>query len=58
VALKPDYAEAHYSLAQTYGRLGRNADALREFEETLRLRPDNAALRAKVAALKQNPAAK
>jgi len=55
VALQPDYAEAHFSLAQTYAKLNRPADALREYEETLRLRPDNVALRNLVASLKQNP---
>jgi tetratricopeptide (TPR) repeat protein len=55
IALQPDYAEAHYSLAQSYAKLNRPTDALREYGETLRLRPDNVALRNLVASLKQSP---
>ena len=54
--MQPYYAEAHFSLAQTYAKLNRPTDALREYEDTLRLRPDNVALRNLVASLKQNPA--
>jgi Flp pilus assembly protein TadD len=38
VRLAPGSPEAHYDLAATYAKLGRNADAAREREEFRRLR--------------------
>jgi Tfp pilus assembly protein PilF len=38
VRLVPDSADAHYSLATAYSRLGRREDAQREQEEFKRLR--------------------
>ena len=40
VELQPDYAEAHYNLAQAYNGVGRSPAAVGEFREALRVRPD------------------
>lgn len=40
VKLEPDYAEAHYNLAQADVAIGRPAAAVAEFREALRVRPD------------------
>jgi Flp pilus assembly protein TadD len=39
VAIKPDYAEAHYSLALALKAAGRLAEATRELESAYRLNP-------------------
>jgi tetratricopeptide (TPR) repeat protein len=41
IALDPNYREAHYLLARTYQKLGRKADADREFEKFRETKPPN-----------------
>lgn len=42
IALRPDYADAHYNLAQAYMHLNKLAPAAESFRAVVRLRPDHA----------------
>ena len=40
VKLQPDYALAHFSLAEAARKLGKNAEAVQEYQRYLKLEPD------------------
>ena len=42
VALKPDYADAHYNLGNTLKELGQSAAAVKSYEKALAVKPDDA----------------
>lgn len=46
VALKPDFAEAHYNLGNALARLGRNREAVDAYRRAAKLKPDLAAIHA------------
>lgn len=42
IAIKPDYAEAYYSMGAAHGGLGRDSDALAAFKKAIAIKPDYA----------------
>jgi tetratricopeptide (TPR) repeat protein len=44
--INPDFAQAHFNLARPLLSLGRRDEALAELNEALRLKPDNAQIKA------------
>jgi tetratricopeptide (TPR) repeat protein len=53
VQLRPDLADAHRNLGLALANLGRFDEALREFREVLRLKPDDANVRRAVEELQK-----
>jgi tetratricopeptide (TPR) repeat protein len=53
IALAPDYAKAYYGRARVYEDKGDFAQALAGYEEASRLAPNNAAVKKRIAEVKQ-----
>ena len=52
IRLKPDYAQAHYNLAITLGRMRRFSEAADQLEQAVRLEPDYGEARETLARLR------
>ena len=49
--LRPDFADAHFNLAGAFERAGRTQEAIREYQNVLRLQPQSADARGRLSAL-------